>query len=153
MVWNHNQEDSIIFNNSSCDRGLFRATALKKYDEVLKKNQSTSQDEKFTKPDKNLTSGMKETSAYAKLNDEGYVPEETEVVYGDMLIGKVTPTQPKSGAKPFKDSSHPYKSIPPAVIDKVYTKIYDADGYERYKMRVRSERRPNIGDKFGSRHG
>jgi len=130
-----------------------RTTALKKYEEKLKKNQSTSQDEKFIKPDKNQVSGMSDYDKYNKLNDEGYVPEETVVEDGDILIGKVTPIEPSgSGGKSFKDSSHPYKSTLPATVDKVYTGIYDTEGYEIYKMRVRSERKPNIGDKFASRH-
>jgi DNA-directed RNA polymerase II subunit RPB2 len=46
-----------------------------------------------------------------------------------------------------------YKSNVPGVIDKVWTNIYDNDGYEMYKMRIRSLRTPKIGDKMCSRHG
>ena len=31
---------------------------------------------------------------YDKLNDDGYIPEETEVVFGDIIIGKCTPIIP-----------------------------------------------------------
>lgn len=41
----HNQDDSIIFNQSSIDRGLFRSISLKKYISKVGKNQSTSQDD------------------------------------------------------------------------------------------------------------
>jgi DNA-directed RNA polymerase beta subunit len=129
-----------------------RACALKKYEEKLKKNQSTSQDEKFVKPDRNQVTGMSDYEKYNKLNEDGYVPEETQVVDGDMVIGKVTPIEPGTTGKVFKDSSHPYKGTLPATVDRVLTGIYDSEGYEIYKMRMRSERRPNIGDKFASRH-
>jgi len=143
----YNQEDSIIANQSSFDRGLYRSTSLKKYEEEIKKNQSTSQDDKFMKPDRNQVSGMKHGN-YDKLNEQGYVPEETEVVDGDIIIGKVSPIQPGAGTKLFKDSSHIFRGNVPSVIDKVYTNLYNSEGYEIYKMRIRSERTPIIGDKM-----
>jgi DNA-directed RNA polymerase beta subunit len=128
-----------------------RTTALKKYEEKLKKNQSTSQDEKFVRPDRNQVTGMSDYEKYNKLNEDGYVPEETEVFDGEMVIGKVTPIEPGTTGKVYKDSSHPYKGTLPATVDKVLTGVYDSEGYEIYKVRMRSERRPNIGDKFASR--
>ena len=46
-----NQEDSIIFNQSAIDRGIFRADSLKKFESEILKNPSTSQDDIFTKPE------------------------------------------------------------------------------------------------------
>jgi hypothetical protein len=87
--------------------------------------------------------------SYDKLNELGYVPEETHVVNGDIIIGKVSPIQPVGNSnKTFKDSSEVYKSGVPGVIDKVWTEIYNHEGYEMRKMRVRSERIPHIGDKM-----
>ena len=121
---------------------------MKKYEEKLKKNQSTSQDEKFAKPDRNQVTGMSDYDKYDKLNEDGFVPEETEVTDGEMVIGKITPIEPGTTGKTFKDSSHPYKGTLPATVDKVLTDIYDSEGYEIYKIRMRSERKPNVGDKF-----
>jgi DNA-directed RNA polymerase II subunit RPB2 len=105
------------------------------------------------KPDKIHTANMKDGN-YDKLNNLGYVPEETVIENGDVIIGKVTPIQPAPGSnKCFKDSSEIYKSIEPAIIDRVFTGIYDSEGYEMIKIRTRSERIPKIGDKFCSRHG
>jgi DNA-directed RNA polymerase beta subunit len=144
----HNQDDSIIFNQSSIDRGLFRSISLKKYISKVGKNQSTSQDDIFTKPDITKLTGTRH-AVYDKLNDKGYVPEETHIENGDVIIGKVTPIQPAPGSnKCFKDSSEIYKSIEHAIIDRVFTGIYDSEGYEMIKIRTRSERIPKIGDKF-----
>ena len=144
----HNQDDSIVFNQTSIDRGLFRSTSLKKWMAKIEKNQSTSQDDIFMKPDKTKLTGTRHAE-YDKLNDKGYVPEETQVENGDVIIGKVTPIQPAPGSnKCFKDSSEIYKSQEPAIIDRVFTGIYDAEGYEMIKIRTRSERVPKIGDKF-----
>lgn len=144
----YNQEDSIVFNKSAIERGLFRSTSYNKYLSILQKNQSTSQDDIFMKPDPTKVSGMKHGS-YDKLNEKGYVPEETTVVNGDFLIGKVTPIQPTANSnKLFKDNSVAYKQHVPGVVDKVYSDIYNVEGYEMKNMRIRSERIPTIGDKY-----
>jgi DNA-directed RNA polymerase beta subunit len=144
----HNQDDSIIFNQSSIDRGLFRSISLKKYVSKVGKNQSTSQDDIFMKPDITKLTGTRH-AVYDKLNDKGYVPEETYIENGDVIIGKVTPIQPAPGSnKCFKDSSEIYKSTESAIIDKVFTGIFDSEGNEMIKIRTRSERIPKIGDKF-----
>ena len=64
---------------------------------------------------------QKYIAEYDKLNDKGFVPEETVVVNGDVIIGKVTPIQPAPGSnKCYKDASEIYKSGEPAIIDKVF---------------------------------
>lgn len=144
----YNQEDSLIFNQSAIDRGLFRADTLKKYFSEIVKNPSTSQDDVFMRPDKNKVTGMKQGN-YDKLNDKGFIEEETEIVNGDIIIGKVSPIQPTgNNDKVFKDSSEIFKSNVTGVIDRVHTGIYNNEGYELYNVRVREERVPIIGDKF-----
>ena len=79
----YNQEDSVIFNQSALDRGIFRADTLKKYHSEINKNPSTNQDDIFTKPDKNKVADMKQGN-YSKLNDNGICPEETEIQNEDF---------------------------------------------------------------------
>lgn len=135
-------------NESAIDRGLFRSTALKKYLSDIKKNQSTSQDDIFVKPDKSQVSGMR-IGSYDKLNEKGYAPEETPITNGDIIIGKISPIQPTPGSnKIYKDSSEIYKSQVDGVIDRVWTNIFNHEGYEMRKVRTRSQRIPMIGDKF-----
>ena len=149
----YNQEDSIIFNQSAIDRGIFRADTLKKHHSEIEKNPSTNQDDIFTRPDKNQVADMKQGN-YSKLNDKGICPEETEIQYGDFIIGKISPIQPTGdNNKVHKDSSEIFKSNVNGVIDRVHTNIYNADGYEMYNVLVRMERVPEIGDKFSNRHG
>lgn len=149
----YNQEDSVLQNRSANDRGFMRSTSLKKAKTVVQKNQSTSQDDVFLKPDPSKVTGMRHGS-YDKLNEQGHVPEETEVVNGDIIIGKVSPIQPTGGStKTFKDNSETYKSQRPGVVDKVWSGLYNTEGYEMKKMRIRSMCIPQIGDKFCSRHG
>jgi DNA-directed RNA polymerase II subunit RPB2 len=144
----YNQEDSLIMNQAAIDRGLFRSTSLKKEIKQIQKNQSSSHDDIFTKPDPTIVADMKHNN-YDKLNNKGYVPEETEIVNGDIIIGMITPIQATAFSnKLFRDNSLAYKSLVPAMIDKVYTNIFNSEGYEMRKIRTRSERTPVIGDKF-----
>jgi DNA-directed RNA polymerase beta subunit/intein/homing endonuclease len=149
----YNQEDSMVFNQSSIDRGIFRADTLKKYHSEIDKNPSTNQDDIFQKPDKNKVADMKQGN-YSKLNEKGFAPEETEITNEDFIIGKVSPIQPTGDTnKVYKDSSEIFKSNVDGVIDRVHTGIYNVEGYEMYNVRVRMERIPVIGDKFSNRAG
>ncbi len=144
----YNQEDSLVFNQSSIDRGIFRCDSLKKHHSEIIKNPSTSQDDVFTKPDPNKVTGIKQGN-YSKLNEKGFVPEETEITNNDIIIGKVSPIQATgNNNKVFKDSSELFKSNVDGVIDRVHTGIHNSEGYEMYNVRVRMERVPIIGDKF-----
>jgi len=144
----YNQEDSLIFNQAAIDRGLLRVDTHKIYHSEIEKNPSTSQDDVFTKPDRNKVTGMKQGN-YNKLNDKGYIAEETEIDNEDIIIGKISPIQPTgNNNKVYKDSSEIFKSNLPGVIDRVHTNIFNPEGYEQYNIRVRMERVPMIGDKF-----
>ena len=149
----YNQEDSIIVNKDAVDIGLFRSAKYKKYSSEIQKNPTTSQDDIFTKPDPSKVTGMKDAN-YDKLNNKGYVPEETRIDNGDILIGKISPVQPTgSNNRLFKDDSLSFKSGVSGVVDQVNSGIFNSEGYEMYTMKVRMERIPKIGDKLSSQHG
>jgi hypothetical protein len=134
-------------NDSAVQKGLFRAIALKKYSETIKKNPASSQMDVFMRPSKDKVDILKDAN-YDKLTEEGYAKEETVVADGDVIIGMVTPKpSAKEDERPYKDSSTIYKSLIPGAIDKVITGLNN-DGYPIIKLRVRSERIPIIGDKF-----
>jgi len=146
----YNQEDSLIFNKTSIDRGKFRSMYLKKYIISVQKNQSNSQDDVFMKPDPAKLINLK-TNNFETLNDAGYAPEETVLKFGDAIFGKCTPTGDVK--KPFKDGSEFYKMNAVGVVDRMYIGIQNNEGYETRKALIRSERIPNIGDKYCSRNG
>ena len=163
----YNQEDSVLLNKSAIERGLFRSFFYRTYRDEEKKNASTSEEEKFCRPDMTKTEGLRHGS-YEKLNAEGFVPENTWVDGNDVIMGKVSPLRKaktpagnmkKSSLKfkgedevVFRDLSKTLRSNECGYIDKVYRNI-NGDGYYVMKIRVRSERTPTIGDKFSSRHG
>jgi len=150
----YNQEDSLIFNKTSIQRGKFGAMSLRKHILSVQKNHSTAKDDILTKPDPSNVYNMKNGS-YDKLNDQGYAEPEKKIEQGDAIFGKITPIIDNvSGiSKSYRDTSEIYKQGAPGIVDRVYIDIYNPDGYATRKMSIRSERETNIGDKYCSLHG
>ena len=155
----YNQEDSLIFNQNAIDRGLFNSSFYRTYKDEEKKNQSTLVDEKFCKPEQyypdsdKLKTEKMGISNYEKLNEDGFVKEGSFVDSNDVIIGKTIPLKDaEEGAPKYRDSSTKIKPNESGFVDKVYVNT-NADGYKFAKVKVRSERIPQIGDKYSSRHG
>jgi DNA-directed RNA polymerase beta subunit len=151
-----NQEDSIMINKAAIDRGMFVSTSYKTYKEQNNKNHSTGEEEYFCNPIKKDAKNIKPFN-YEKLEDSGFVPENTFVKQGDVIIGKCMPN--KEGPIIYnKDSSVSLKANEQGYIDKNFVNNnnnlnVNGDGYVFSKVRIRNTRVPCIGDKFSSRHG
>lgn len=148
----YNQEDSIIMNQSSIDRGLFRSIFYRSYrTEELKKGSLCT--EKFEKPLKEETDGMRPCS-YEKIEEDGLIAPGTRVSGDDIIIGKTSainvedPT--KTVQKKKRDSSVALRSSETGIVDQVMVTIGEG-GSKFVKVRVRSVRIPQIGDKFSSK--
>jgi len=149
----YNQEDSVLFNKGSIDRGLFLATIY--HTEKDEDKKLYGNEEMRCKPDKTKTKNMKFAN-YDKINSQGLVPENTLVEDRDIIIAKVLPIKENKNdyTKTIKytDESHVHRTGEETFIDKNYSES-NGDGYNFCKVRLRSVRRPVIGDKFSSRHG
>ena len=145
----YNQEDSLLINKGSIDRGMFLATIY--HTEKDEDKQKINGDEEIRcKPDPTKTKGMKMAN-YGKLNADGVVPENTFIENRDIIIAKVTPIKehrndPSKHIK-FEDQSRMYRSMEETYIDKNYIDK-NGDGYNMAKVRLRTTRKPVIGDKF-----
>jgi DNA-directed RNA polymerase II subunit RPB2 len=154
----YNQEDSLIFNQSAIDRGLFSSSFYRTYLDEEKKHSATLEDEKFCKPQKYYPNGKIYTekmgyASYDKLDDNGFVKAGEYVDGNDMIIGKVTMLKDAIEGEPkARDLSTSLRMNESGIVDKIY-KNSNGDGYNFVKVRVRSDRSPEIGDKFSSRHG
>jgi DNA-directed RNA polymerase II subunit RPB2 len=153
----YNQEDSNMFNRASLERGRFRSIFYRTYKDEERKNQSSGEEERFCRPEPELTRQLK-SSNYDKLGADGFVPENTYVDSDDILIGKVVPLRVATGAvlpagaKRFRDVSRTPRNNEIGYVDKIY-KSRNGEGYSFAKIRMRQDRIPEIGDKFSSRHG
>ena len=146
----YNQEDSIIFNKASIDRGLFSSTFYRTYKDEEKKNQLSGEEERFCKPQKEKLLFPKPCN-YSKLNKDGFIDKNSYVDDSDILIGKVIPIRNNSNYN-YKDNSTTLRRNEKGYVDENYITT-NGDGYKICKTRIRSFRKPQIGDKFSSRHG
>ncbi len=145
-----NQEDSVMLNKSAVDRGLFNSTYYRTYKDQCNKNHSTGEEEIFCKPDVTKTKGIKPFN-YDKLDETGFIPENTLVTPNDIIVGKVMPNR-INNLFDYKDNSTPIKTTEPCFIDanctnNNYFKNTNNEGYVFGKIRTRSYRIPTIGDK------
>tara|TARA_Y100000389_G_scaffold205145_1_gene264070 strand:+ start:8719 stop:12225 length:3507 start_codon:yes stop_codon:yes gene_type:complete len=155
----YNQEDSLMFNKSSIDRGLFRSSFFRTYHVEERKNQSTGEEEQFAKPNPNNTLQMRHCS-YEALSEDGFPIEGKKVKGGDAIVGKVVPmnnrkkpnNQSNVFDKEFRDNSSYIRNNEDGIVDTKYISR-NSEGYLFCKAKIRSERRPEIGDKFSSVHG
>ena len=150
----YNQEDSLLFNKGSIDRGLFQATVY--HTERDEDKQKINGDEEIRcKPDATKTKGMKFAN-YNKVNSKGVVPENTLVENRDVIISKITPIKENRNDHTkvikYEDQSRIYRTDEETYIDKNYIDR-NGDGYNFAKVRLRTVRKPVIGDKFSSRSG
>jgi DNA-directed RNA polymerase II subunit RPB2 len=149
----YNQEDSILFNKGSIDRGLFQATIYHTEKDEDKKIQGD--EEIRCKPDPTKTKGMKFAN-YDKINSHGIIPENTLVENRDIIISKILPIKESRNdhtkTTKYEDHSRVFRTNEPTYVDKNYIER-NGDGYIFCKVRLRTVRKPIIGDKFSSRHG
>jgi DNA-directed RNA polymerase II subunit RPB2 len=150
----YNQEDSLLINQGSIDRGMALVTVY--HTEKDEDKQKINGDEEIRcKPDASKTKGMK-FGNYNKVNSKGVIPENTLVENGDIIISKVTPIKENRNDHTkvikYEDQSRKVKTTEETYIDKNYIDR-NGEGYNFAKIRLRTVRKPVIGDKFSSRHG
>lgn len=167
----YNQEDSIILNKGSLDRGMFRSFHFKTHKETAK-NVGADQ-ESFEIPDEKEVSGMK-IGNYTKIQEDATMNIGEDVRQDDVIIGKVMKTEAlgarngdeiefsemdlaklsrrDKGDVLKKDRSIMYRSREPARIDRITTTL-NKDGASSINVRTRGVRIPVIGDKLSSSSG
>ena len=113
--------------------------------DVCNKNHSTGEEELFTNPT-NISS--QKPYSYEKLNDDGFVSKNTYVNGNDVIVGKVMPKK-ANGVITYQDSSLTMKANDDGYIDMNYNGV-NSEGYKFCKVRIRKNRKPEIGDKCAS---
>ena len=149
-------EDAIVLNKSSLDKGFGRCIVLRKYATSIKKHANSTED-KFFPPNPEYRSRRMEL-----LDADGIASAGEIIRNGDVYVNKYTPENTRDTfSNPKNLAPQDYKSTPStykgphgeiSVIDKVLITSNDETDMI-VKTLVRQTRRPEVGDKFSSRHG
>ena len=141
----YNQEDAVILNKSSVQRGMFNTVYFRSYEDSEEtKNNVTS---KFANPKYQPNVRKKNLSSFSKLDENGFVKEGEYVTSDDMITGKCT-----LNGNVTDVSGSSVKFGTSGKVDKVI--IYENKEHLRScKIRIRKVKIPEIGDKFSSRPG
>ena len=139
----YNQEDSIIMNQASIDRGLFRQVIYKSYKSVQKRTRTTT--EEFARP--TVKKGEQE-ERYAAIDERGIPRLGSFVRAGDALIGKIR-TNIATGSV---ENASTYVGVgQEGIIDRVLVST-NPEGMRVVKVKIRQIRKPIMGDKLASRY-
>lgn len=149
----YNMEDSILINEASIKRGLFRTTYYTTYEahEESSKNAHTLTDIRFEniEADENIL-GTKPGYDYSKLDKYGIIKEGTVIDDKTVLVG-ITQNNMYDPSKKIDMSKTPKKGQL-GVVDKTFI-TEGEEGYRIAKVRICEQRIPAIGDKMASRAG
>ncbi len=154
--YGYNMKDAVVINRSAIDRGLARSVYYKSYSDEERRYPGGQQD-KFSIPTPNAD-GYKGEHAYSKLNEDGIIEPDTAVTEGDVLIGKVSPPRFLEEQTSFgiteektRDNSVSVRTGEEGIVDSIA--ISETLGATKIvKVRLRSIKIPENGDKFASRH-
>ena len=155
MCYNgYNVEDSILFNEGSLQRGLFRTTYYNMY-ETREEEERTYDKRICNVQAQPAVRGLKPGGDYSALDQYGLIKENVEMDDKKAVIGRVTeqwiPGIAADEPQLEDDSVFPKKGQL-GVVDRTFI-TDEASGKRLAKVRIREERMPGIGDKFCSRAG
>ena len=148
-----NQEDSVIINKSSIDRGMFSITSYRTICEEETK-MGTYNFESIGVPSFEI---RKKDANYSLLDETGVVKLRTKtgstyVSRGDVIVGKILKKSNKTGEDELVDSSIVIKTGEEGFVDRIFQTI-NPNGYRMVKIVIRNQKIPEVGDKFASANG
>ena len=153
MCYNgYNVEDSILFNEGSLKRGLFRTTYYNMYE--TREEEERTYDKRICNVQAQPTvRGLKPGGDYSELDQHGLIKENVEMDDKKAVIGRVMEQWVAGADEPqVEDDSVFPKKGQLGVVDRTFI-TDEASGKRLAKVRIREERMPGIGDKFCSRAG
>jgi DNA-directed RNA polymerase II subunit RPB2 len=159
----YNQEDSVILNKDSLERGMFSTTYFHSYtvaEDVIDANAKTHTmiANPATNPLYTELVKLKADKDYSKLDADGIIKVGAMVDENTVLVGRVSPiSEALTGLiKGYRDISVTPNRGQRGVIDGIqqYTIVVGGGFTVRgLKLRIAESRMPILGDKFSSRHG
>lgn len=152
----YNMEDAVIINKASIERGMFRSIFYRTY-ETEEIRYSGGETDKIEIPTSSVR-GFKGADVYSHLDEDGIIIPEVLVSSNEVLIGKTSPPRfygafaEEALKKERRDSSITVRRGERGIVDRILI-TENSEGYKLIKVKVREVRKPELGDKFASRHG
>ncbi|EPY51806.1 DNA-directed RNA polymerase III complex subunit Rpc2 [Schizosaccharomyces cryophilus OY26] len=153
-------EDALVMNKASMDRGFGRCQVLHKHSVLVRKYPNGTHD-RIGDPLRDPETG-EVIWKHKIIEDDGLAAVGSPVQNGQVYVNKQTPTnaldnsialgQSQTVESGFKPTPMTYKAPEPSYVDKVMLTTTDSD-QTLIKVLMRQTRRPELGDKFSSRHG
>ncbi|QRV99527.1 DNA-directed RNA polymerase III subunit C6 [Ceratobasidium sp. AG-Ba] len=152
-------EDALILNKASLDRGYGRCQVFRKNVTLIRKYPNGTFDRLADAPREPDGSVQKR---YDIIQADGIAGVGERVDPGDVYVNKQSPVnandntfntgQGAAASISYRNTPMSYKSPIPGYVDKVMVTDTDND-QTLVKVLLRQTRRPELGDKFSSRHG
>ena len=144
-------------NKSSIERGLFWSYLFRAY-EAEEKRYMGGQEDVIGIPEPGVK-GYGGEDAYKNLSEDGIVSPETGISDEQIIIGKTSPLRFLGSLDQFitdleniRETSVKIRHGQKGIVDRVFI-TESAGGNKLVKVVMRDLKRPEIGDKFASRHG
>jgi len=160
----YNMQDAVVMNRSSVERSLARSAFIRTYNAENKRFPG-GQEERIEIPGTGLdeVKGLKSWDAYAHLERDGLPVPEQELTSQDggrsILVGKTSPPrflEEAHGAflqaQERRESSMLVRHGEKGWVDNVYV-TESLDSGRLVRIVLRTNKIPELGDKFASRHG
>ena len=145
----YNQDDGIVFNEDSFQRGMFRNINYRSYEAFEEYDKATDTRAVIANPLRiQHWTDLKPGRDYKKLDERGIIKVGELVDEETVLVGRYM--QDKSGK--IQDSSLTAQVWTSGRVESVVVTVNNM-GMLLVKVRITQDRTPELGDKFSTRHG
>lgn len=166
-------EDAVVLNRGSIDRGFGRCIVIRK-NSASCRHHANGRSDRIIRPPIEATDKMgpkeraiseRRNARYAALGADGIAMPGEKITQGMVLVNKEAPSSTIAGGagistgadgqqiiNTYQPQPVTFKGTTPVVVDKVLLTSNDTE-HVLTKVMVRQTRRPELGDKFSSRHG
>ena len=145
----YNQEDGIVFNADSFQRGMFRNMTHKSYKAFEEDDEQAHTKTRIANPSKIPGwTRLKPGIDYRKLDERGIIKKGEYVDEDTVIVGRYLQSQ--NGE--LRDASITGQVWTSGIVDEVIVTVNNK-GLSLVKIRIIQDRVPELGDKFSNRHG
>ena len=150
-------EDAILLNKASLDRGFGRIMTLRRNETVMEKYPNGTMDVRRGPSDESFKNMSKYLRNLHAIDKDGLPFIGSKLNNGDIYLNKFSPANtkdilPSTNEMNFIRMPQTYRGSDPSYVDRVLL-TSNLKSPELIKVILRQTRRPELGDKFSSRHG